>query len=257
MKKTLIIYSGHEVNDNLDYFIKNGYIDDPMYDFVFIFNNLNQRFEFLTEKKNVRIMTRENIGLDFGGWTHVLFSKDPDNDKYLYEKYDYFIFLNQTVRGPFLPLWYQQKKHGFWPELFISNLNDDVKLVGTCVGFFASRPYISSVFLVMDRIGLDIAINKKIFDLTTICMPKSLIITKKEIGLSSAIIEAGYNIRSMLYYYKDIDFRKYKSEQAYNCHLRPNKYFDININPYEIIFIKQNRSIDPLLLDRYTEWHNK
>jgi hypothetical protein len=37
--------------------------------------------------------------------------------------------------------------------------------------------------------------------------------------------------------------------------LNSNYYYGININPYEVIFIKQNRIIEPAVLNKYTQWH--
>lgn len=36
--------------------------------------------------------------------------------------------------------------------------------------------------------------------------------------------------------------------------LSDKHYFDINIQPYELIFIKANRDIDPTEIERYTDW---
>lgn len=254
--KVLIIYCDHEVNDNLLFFSRNGYIDDPKYTFIFIFNNPTLDLEFVPKKKNIMVLRRDNVGFDFGGWTYVLFQKNPDNSqKFIYEEYDYFIFLNSTIIGPFFPLYYKQKEYDNWIEIFIKGLNDEIKLVGTSVAFFRNRPFISSSFLVTDQIGLRIGINKGIFDLNKINLSKRDIVLSKEMGLSNAIIDAGYNIKCMLKYYENIDFRKYKPKYATICHLNPHHYYEININPYEIIFIKQNRNIEPLLLKKYTEWH--
>lgn len=35
------------------------------------------------------------------------------------------------------------------------------------------------------------------------------------------------------------------------------RYFGANVHPYETVFWKANRGIDPVLLDRLTEWHMK
>jgi hypothetical protein len=256
--RTLIIYSGHEINENFLFFCRNGYIDNAKYDFVFIFNNPSLKLEFSIEKPNVKIMTRENIGLDFGGWTDVLLSKDPDNEgRYLYEKYDYFILLNSTVRGPFLPIWYDQLQYGYWPELFTSKLNDDVKLVGAAVAFYMMKPFISSAFLVMDQLGLKVARDSRIIDPQTIDIKKCEVVMRKEIGLSDAIIQAGYNIYSMLQCYRSSSLKDYLLPQTSLCHLNPNAYYGIDVNPYEVIFIKQNRKIEPLVMDRYTDWSTR
>lgn len=254
--KTLIIYAGHEINENFIFFCRNGYINDPNFDFVFIFNNPSINIEFSLDRPNIKIMTRQNIGYDFAGWTYVLFSDDPDNkDKRLYEKYGYFILLNSTVRGPFLPTYYDQINHGYWPNLFISKLDNNIKLVGTIVAFYQSRPFISSSFLVMDKIALDIGIKRGIFHPQFIETSKLAVVIKKEIALSNIIFEEGYNIKSMLTFYKDIDLKNYKHPEVKICHLNPKKYYSIDINPYEIIFIKTNRNVEPFVLSKYTEWN--
>lgn len=253
--KTLIIYSGHQINDNFLYFCRNGYINSPLYDFVFVFNDPNLKLKILPNKTNIKIMTRENTGLDFGGWTFALLTKE--NDQYLYEKYDYFVFINSTVRGPFLPSYYDQNKHGYWPEFFISKLSDQIKLVGSVVAFYLKRPFISSAFFVTDRIGLDIGMKNGVFDIKTINYDKRNVVIRKEIGFSNLIMDAGYNISSMLTSYKNTDLKNTQFQWLSLCHLNPKKYYDIDINPYEIIFIKQNRNIEPLVLERYTEWNNK
>jgi hypothetical protein len=43
---------------------------------------------------------------------------------------------------------------------------------------------------------------------------------------------------------KDIDY------------LFPNNYMGTNVQPYETVFVKSQRHLDDLLLERLTEWHN-
>jgi hypothetical protein len=51
-------------------------------------------------------------------------------------KYRYFIFMDATARGPFLPS-YAQQLH--WAEPFISRLNAKVKLVGPTISCRSAR----------------------------------------------------------------------------------------------------------------------
>lgn len=255
-KKTLILYTTHEINENLIFFCQNGYIDDENYYFIFIFNCLNLKIQFLPQQKNVKIINRNNTGLDFGAWTDTLFSKE--DNIFIFEKYDYFIFINSTVRGPFLPIWHNSENNK-WPELFINKLNDKVKLVGTTINpceygtIHQVNGFVQSMFLVTDKIGLNIAMQNKIFDKNNTSMTKLELVFNNEPKFSQAILDSGYNISSMLYAYKDCDFRNIKLKNDDHCH--NNKYFDININPYEVIFIKTNRNIDYQVLEKYTKWH--
>lgn len=263
-KKTLIIYATHEISENLLFFCRNGYIDDPKYDFVFVFNNPTLKISFIATGTNVKVINRENIGIDFGGWTHVLHMNDDDTSgKKLYENYDYYVLINSTVKGPFLPIWYNQEINGYWPEIFISKLNNDIKLVGTTINATVRHknplfPHVQSMFLVFDRIGLDIGITSRIFDPSNINMSKQKVIIDKEVGFSKAIVEAGYNIASVLPSYKNIDFRKpipLYFQKNITYHSAPNGHFGCNINPFEVIFFKTSAGITPQVLQKYTEWN--
>ncbi|AYV83509.1 MAG: hypothetical protein Hyperionvirus7_80 [Hyperionvirus sp.] len=261
-RKILILYALHEITENFLFFCRKGYIENDNYHFIFIINNLNLHINFL-RAKNVQVINRENKGYDFAGWTHALFLQDGETKKYLYENYDYFIFMNSTLKGPFLPLWFSKKENMEWPDLFIDKITDDVKLVGTTINLYNAyekkySPHVQSMLLATDKIGLKIGIDKGIFDLNNIITDKIQLINKKEIGFSKVILTAGYNIQSMLFAYDGIDFRKdFKFDKRHNDHCYTRQYFNISINPYEVIFIKATRNIDPLVVQRYTEWQTK
>jgi hypothetical protein len=50
-------------------------------------------------------------------------------------KYQYFIFMDATARGPFLPIYAQQH----WAQPFLSRLNAKVKLVGPTISCRSAR----------------------------------------------------------------------------------------------------------------------
>ena len=51
----------------------------------------------------------------------------------------------------------------------------------------------------------------------------------------------------------------YAKENRTSCgwgdHLHENAYFSFNVHPYETIFIKANRNIQPEMLQTLTKWH--
>ena len=262
-KKTLIIYALHEISENFIYFCQNAYINDPRYDFIFVVNSPSIKLQFYPHMPNLRVFIRENIGFDFGAWSHVLYSKSGDN--YLYNLYDYFIFANSTVKGPFFPMYYNPTTCPLWPELFISKLNDNVKLVGLTINDYVTGDnpgyHVQSMFFVTDRAGINIAINNRIFceNPNNMKMSKLDVIIKKEVGLSQLILRRGYNIACMLTAYKNVDFRKPLDAdlQKIMCRWTNNSYFGTNIHPYETIFIKTNTGVTPQMFSMYTQWHNK
>ena len=251
-KKILILYVSHKINDNLIFFCKHGYIEKDNHTFIFILNNPNLEINFLPNKKNVRIINRSNTGIDFGGWTETLFSKQ--NNKYLYESYDYFVFINSTVRGPFL-----SDLHKDWTEIFIDKLNQKTKLVGTSINLMGIGqtvhfcPHVQSMFLVTDRIGLDIGIKNFIFDINKINVNKFDTIIKKEMGFSQAILKNGYNIACMIPEFKDIDFTNNDIINSTN-HKRLNNCN--RSNPFKLIFMKTIHITSSLLLKHTADYNN-
>jgi len=243
--RTLCIYALHEMTLNVDFFIENGFVDDPSVDYYFVINNETLKLEvsFAT------VINRENKNYDFGAWSHVLFM---DN---IYEKYDYFIFLNSTVRGPFYPVWCQERN---WISMFINQLTDDVKLVGTTIGVCNKLPHVQSMLLATDRIGLDIGITNGIFSRDEPAMSLLEIIYGKEINFSTLILENGYNIECMLKAYHGIDFRT--SKNFPDSVFKNYGYYGIHVHPYEVIFgkitqkdIHTEENIQ--LINKYTDWN--
>ena len=80
-----------------------------------------------------------------------------------------------------------------------------------------------------------------------------------EIGASVLIKAAGYKLDVMMsaFHGKQNDGDRYENE----CDSRENgdvlwdkEYYGTNVHPYETIFLKSNRDIDPVGLERLTEW---
>jgi hypothetical protein len=266
-ERVLILYAGLDINENLLFFLHNGYIDDPRYDYIFIFNNLEidqALSEIIPKKPNVRLMVRENTGLDFGAWSHALLSDAQNGSGLLYQEYDSFIFVNSTARGPFLPSW--SSEIDSWPELFLSKLTNEVKLVGATIHPFFMPPnyyyfpHVQSMCMATDRIGLEIGIQSGIFNKLNSKTDKLKIIWNQECGFSKAILKSNYNIACLLAAYKDWDFRKIspiynKSSVIETDHYYEKNYFGININPYEVLFIKDIHNVEEITLETYTNWH--
>jgi len=273
MTKNLILYSYSKFSkspqiktQNFYYFLQKGLIasKNNIYYFIISGHEIERELEEELERKQTEInskfpntfniVKRDNIGFDFGAYSDIILKVD-------YKSYDYFFCINDSVRGPFLPHWSPEQN---WISIFSSLFDKDVKLVGPTLNYYRGRPHINSEFFVLDKIGLDIAIKKNIFsknyitDFGQLCQ-------NCEVGLSSNILDAGYNIKCLCEAYKGVDFRKHRGS-SYNEStlmanlnrggdpLYTNHYYDRNINIYEVIFIKANRNIDNYLVDKYGEW---
>ena len=248
----LVIYAYYEKDgiyrDNLYFFLKQGLCDEC--DYIFVLNG--ECSVNIPERPNIRVMYRVNEHYDFGAWHHALQN---------ISKYKYFIFLNTSVRGPFLPRYVKMK----WYEAFTDLIVGDVKLVGATInvlncmqsehsylflkmsGFPRPHTHIQSQFFVMDLECLQFLMNDT--DLFTNYDYNGIteFIARKEIMMSQLVLKHGWNISAILPEYQNIDFRSFKVYPNNHWILTDPTWhkscFGRTLHPYECIFIKTNRGI--------------
>jgi hypothetical protein len=234
--KTLVAYVFHEYNDRVKQFIKDATFKDDEVDFLFIANNKTIEFEIPSYAEKIQ---RDNIGYDFGGWSEALLTGDR------YKKYDYFICVNSSVVGPFIPSYCR----GRWTDIYIYGLKDNVKLFGSTINTIEqprTNSHVQSYIFSMDKETLEFLIKANIFSLTNLANTFEEAIWNKEVEMSRKIIGNGWNIGSLLPCYRDVDFTfSKKSPEEYNI-----TYFnDLMYEPYrgpiwnehQLVFIKGNR----------------
>ena len=106
------------------------------------------------QRDHWKILRRENYGYDFGAWLHGLESINLND-------YEHFVFINDTVRGPF----YRSKDMNWLQELLVM-LTENTKLVGISVNCCTDLtvntvyrssiiPHVQSMLWATDRVGLD------------------------------------------------------------------------------------------------------
>ena len=164
------LYAYYEKNDtykeNLLYFLEHG---APLVDMdYYIIINGTCTLE-IPRKKNIHVYSRENKGYDFGAYSFMIHR--------LKKKYDYYFFMNSSVRGPYM------KSHGSsWATPFLNLLNGDTRLVGTSINIYpyptlyqydlsqlfgvkTVYSHVQSMFFVMDHV---------LFTLLTNLIPSSI-----------------------------------------------------------------------------------
>ncbi len=225
--------------ENLNYFINNGIYDNIDY-FIIINGTCTVN---IPNKKNINVIYRENKGYDFGAWNYCV-------NQILKKSYDYYIFLNSSVRGPYLD---NNKKN--WLDEYLKLFNDpDIKLVGSSINIYTDNdkleeiykskgPYthVQSMFFILNKEGFEFLkinnfFNKDYDDFHDL-------IIHKEVRMSQMILKNNWNINCILSKYSNYDYRKV------NHNFNPtgtdpywkNSYFGESINPYEVIFYKNNR----------------
>ncbi|KAF5585076.1 hypothetical protein FPANT_7657 [Fusarium pseudoanthophilum] len=261
--RPLILYAYAEsevARANLEYFVVVGLHSAA--DFVFIFNGETNADSLIPDAPNIRIVHRNNTCFDLGAYGEVLRTDS------LWTHYRRFITMNASIRGPFLPYW-AQSKSACWSDLYLDRINEKVKLVGMSANCMP-RFHIQSMIWATDSVGMKLLLFPNSSTLSPAdgfgaagapvayhsCYDGWHSAVHAEVGTAEMIIAAGYDVDAMMEaYHKSKGFR-------YDCHadgvgdlLFNGRYFGSNIHPYETIFMKANRNIDPKLLQSLTEWH--
>nr|XP_036580148.1 uncharacterized protein CTRU02_09793 [Colletotrichum truncatum]KAF6787980.1 hypothetical protein CTRU02_09793 [Colletotrichum truncatum] len=118
---TFTYYESVSARANLKYFLKHGLHDAA--DFVFIFNGdtpqgQEKAAKLIPKRNNIKIVERNNTCFDLGATGEVL------KKNKMWKKYDKFIVMNASLRGPFLPHW----SDSCWSDLFLAKVTDEVKV---------------------------------------------------------------------------------------------------------------------------------
>jgi len=144
--RPLILYAYFETPAarlNIEFFIKHALHDAA--DFLFVLNGETNASDILPHKDNIRFVHRANECYDMGAFAEVLVKDD------MYKRYNRFILMNASIRGPFIPYWSSQ----CWSDAYLSKLNTKTKLVGMTMNCDAPVPHIQSMLLATDRVGLE------------------------------------------------------------------------------------------------------
>ena len=252
-KSHIVLYCYYELDDirikNLQFFIDHGIVEGD-YLYVIIVNGEKLSLK-IKNTDNLIIIHRPNIHADFGGWAEGL--------RYLKTNTytaDYYIFLNDSCRGPFIPRYIPSSVT--WLQMFSSPINDKVKISGcTCNYVDYNRnynPHIQSYAFCLDNISLDIAIDGGIFN------PKKydfryIYINNHEVRMTTLLLLAGYDFYAfqMSEYSPHDQYLKNKNIPHEDIQHGPGTYFGIDIHPLEVMFMKTNRGYT-IVTDQYTEW---
>lgn len=262
----LILYSYAEsetARDNLKFFLEKGLHGGA--DFIFIFNGETDAFSLVPEHPNVKVIQRENKCFDLGAMGGILRKDD------LWRRYKRFITMNASIRGPFLP---RYDRTSCWSDIFLGRVTETIKLVGTTVNCEPS-PHVQSMLWATDSVGMGILLDPtlahsvpqedhwgKLDDPVglSFCHETMDAAVHAEIGSTRLITSQGYKVDALMTAYElaaGSDVVKYCEIGQFEDILYDKKYYGSNIHPYETIFFKSNRDIDPILLGKLTDWHLK
>ena len=243
-KKLLVLYVFHEYNYRVEQFFKKAIFYDKNVDFIIIVNNITLKLQYNAFPSNVTFFIRDNIGFDFGGWSDALLTNN------LYKNYNYFIFVNSSVLGPFIDSDYK----GNWTDIFINGLQENnIKLFGSTINTICNprdASHVQSHIYSMDIITLEYLIECGIFSMTKYCASYLDAVWMREVQMSRKIIANNWNIGSLIKHYKNVDFTfSNKKVSDYNITFLEDIYgYDKNNmthywTPQELVFVKGNRGL--------------
>lgn len=278
--KTLIIYcylENNETKNNLQFFIKNGVFNSDEYCYAFIINNNYCTVDFPLNQ-NIKIFNREENDMDLVTYKWFI---EKMGDEYFLE-YSRIYFINSSCIGPFI----SPSCSLNWIDIFNDMLKDN-ELVGPVIeippdnlGFTAlginstdNIPFIHSYMFGVNPKGFSII--KEVFK-NIVKNDKTYIVVNTERKLTSSVLINDGRVKSCLARYKNVDLNKKENwfSSKWNkpglptCYEVPKNYFGIDLNPFEIVFVKNIRNTNEtrgvthsgisaelfLYIQKYKEW---
>lgn len=199
---------------------------------------------------------RDNVGMDFASHNVSLAWVRSQR-----ATYRYIIFLNSSVRGPFIPAymppWWQ------WTQAFTDRLDAGHSLVAcslTClpdVDAGGPGPRAESWAFALDGRGLNAAVQRGVFDVRECKLCDDGIVVAGEYGLSKAVLAANLSLTTLLYRYRDDT--DWSQPGNWNCNdnahpSRQGTYGGVSQHPFEILFVKASWGVGEPYTSTYTEW---
>jgi hypothetical protein len=213
---------------------------------------------------NARFLLHRNECFDLGtvGWVLRTQIKDLT-------QYTYFIWLNSSVRGPFLPPFLRENLH--WTLPFTSKLSSsssstfhtstrrrttqvkpEVKLVGATINCGGAQglppaPHVQSYVTATDAIGVKLLLASP--DVFRCWKKMADVVVHSEIGASRAIFDAGYTIDCLMSRYQGFHWLEYHQQQQQQQAVRGEEIHDPKMNDDVLLPLPCNRGLNPIQPD--------
>ena len=261
-KKLAVIYHYFEADES--------YRDNFIFFLNTAINNCSRYFIYISgvctvtlpELPNAEFYFIENKNFDFGALSE--FSKH-----HACMDYDTYLFVNSSMRGPFLPEYYDKS----WQAVLASRLTEKIALVGSSINLlpqdsetsleFSKKtsylaPFIhvqttayamsSNIYKQMHRKGF-YNINHNLNKLEAICY--------YELGLSQEIMKMGFKIAAILPTYDEFCLSKKTLDFEHNLKngdpLNKSIFYGRSASPFEVLFVKpKRRALSQKELNSYT-----
>ena len=268
-KRVLVSYAYYDARDssraNLEFFLKVGILrhrPSSMVTYGFVINGFDCSVPLPTERRDVVVLRRENVGFDYGQHLalllHLAGVRAMHKSRLLDRlNYTHFFFMNCGVRGPFLPTYWPMEAH--WANTYLDLLDAKVKIVGASIACLDKSDYcvvhdpgcygpkVEGYMWATDRVGLGTLLDhgpNKVFKQHA---SKVEAVLHGEYGMNRAIFAANYSIATPLLAYRGVDWSDFRRLNSETCNgfvhpSREGSYYGISVHPLETVFIKTSWS---------------
>ena len=156
-----VVYHYHETEDykkNLIHFLLFGYLRHVDY-YIIINDECTIDLPILP---NVKYIYHNSKQYDYGGYSLALKKFIPEClKKNIFDVYEYFIFINSTVRGPFTPYYCVSD----WVSILTNTLNSNVGISGSTINILHEKQTTSKELRRYKQLFPDSEYNKIKLDL--------------------------------------------------------------------------------------------
>ena len=260
--------------DNLNFFIRQALLpmDKSVHIVVIVqghwpeVRGLLQNAEAWTNANgvnNFHTIWHVNEGFDFGAWKLALNGSLPLGNGRKPGNFGYFILLNGSAKGPFLPS-YWSSSFPAWPVIFTNLLVGNNRLVGTSVNCETSPDilHLQSMTLAFGAQDLSLAINSMAWS----PIDKVIGSIGNEYTFTQTFLKAGANIAALQLAFRGYNFLsrdsvRFCASEGLGSEDRfypPGVYMGgpggVTFNPLELVFFKANRNVMQNYVDKYSHW---
>ncbi len=213
---------------------------------------------FLGRPNTALLLRTENTGMDIAAHNITIMHL---NQQGMLQKFDYFILLNSSVKGPFYPSW--MPSNWQWTKAFTERLTSSVKAVGSslvclpALDLGGPGPRLESWAFAVDNVGMDVLIQNGLFQIRSCKVCPDGIVVQGEYALSRILLDHDFNIATLLSMYpRDLDWRVH---QHWNCNnnVHPSRhgtYDHITMHPFETVFVKSSWQVGEPFTSHYSKW---
>ena len=281
--KTLVLYCYYETDKtkkNLEFFVKNGVFQSDKYTYIFIINN-NICTATIPDHSNIYKKVRAENETDLQSYRWCIDDLKKSNPNY-FSTYTNIYFINSSCVGPFMPTICDKN----WIE-HLNTVSTGYDLIGPIIEFpndakgykaigledTQNIPFIHTYMFGTSNKGFE-NVSKTLADIDG--KSKDEIVNNTERKITSSILLSKLKIKPLLLRFKNVDVNdsvnwdasKWNTDVNLSCYEKPGNYFGIDVNPLEVIFVKNIRNNNETrnandsgisewlkkILDKYIEW---